>query len=55
MLLFPNNNMPFEVAATSWDHLLGCKTYNNKVLDAIRAFRNTYRDKRPEPASTQPG
>ena len=27
MLLFPNPDMPYEVAATAWTHLMGCKGY----------------------------
>lgn len=38
-LLFPNPEMPYEVAATAWQHLLGCDTYKGAItLDAIRAF-----------------
>ena len=38
-LLFPNDRMPYEVAATTWTNLLGCKTYKGAAtLDAIRAF-----------------
>jgi hypothetical protein len=38
-LLFPNERMPFEVAATTWTNLLGCPTYKGAItLDAIRAF-----------------
>jgi hypothetical protein len=38
-LLFPNDEMPFEVAATTWTNLLGCKKYEGqKTLDAIAAF-----------------
>lgn len=38
-LLFPNSKMPYEVAATTWTNLLGCKTYKGAItLDAIRAF-----------------
>jgi hypothetical protein len=55
MVLFQNPSMPWQVAAAAWDHYLGCKTYNDRVLDAIRAFRDTYRDKGPEPDSAQPG
>jgi hypothetical protein len=40
--------MPFAVAATAWDHQLGCPTMNDKVFDAIRAFRTDYIDKGPE-------
>jgi Protein of unknown function (DUF3105) len=38
-LLFPNSKMPYEVAATTWTNLIGCKTYKGDItLDAIRAF-----------------
>ena len=38
-LLFPNDNMPYEVAATTWTNLLGCPKYEGAAtLDAIRAF-----------------
>lgn len=38
-LLFPNDEMPYEVAATTWTNLLGCPTYKGSItLDAIRAF-----------------
>ena len=38
-LLFPNDNMPYEVAATTWTNLLGCPKYKGSItLDAIRAF-----------------
>jgi hypothetical protein len=38
-LLFPNDKMPYQVAATTWTNLLGCPTYKGAAtLDAIRAF-----------------
>jgi hypothetical protein len=38
-LLFPNGDMPYAVAATTWTNLLGCKTYKGAItLDAIRDF-----------------
>jgi hypothetical protein len=38
-LLFPNDRMPYEVAATTWTNMLGCPTYKGAItLDAIRAF-----------------
>jgi hypothetical protein len=38
-LLFPNDRMPYEVAATTWTNLLGCSSYKGAAtLDAIRAF-----------------
>jgi len=48
-LLFENNtNMPFEVAAASWQHYLGCPKWNQNVIDAMRAYREQYVDKGPE-------
>jgi hypothetical protein len=43
-----NTKMPYKVAAVAWDHVLGCKTMNPQVFDAIRAFRKQYTDKAPE-------
>lgn len=38
-LLFPNDKMPYEVAATTWTNLMGCPEYKGAItLDAIRAF-----------------
>jgi hypothetical protein len=38
-LLFPNDNMDYEVAATTWTNLLGCPKYKGEItLDAIRDF-----------------
>ena len=38
-LLFPNKNMDYEVAATTWTNLIGCDEYKGAItLDAIRAF-----------------
>jgi hypothetical protein len=48
-LLFQNNtNMPYQVAATAWTHLIGCKQVNDKIWDALRAFRLRYTDQAPE-------
>jgi Protein of unknown function (DUF3105) len=49
MLFFPNPDMPYEVAATAWTQLIGCKRYQGaKTLDAIRDFRDAYRGRGPE-------
>jgi Protein of unknown function (DUF3105) len=38
-LLFPNRQMPYAVATTTWTNLMGCKTYKGPItLDAIRDF-----------------
>lgn len=48
-LVFQNaTSMPYDVGATAWTHVLGCKSFNPKVFDAIRAFRTKYTLKGPE-------
>lgn len=38
-LLFPNDEMSYAIAATTWGNLLGCVNYTGQAtLDAIRAF-----------------
>jgi len=38
-LLFPNENMPYAVAATAWRNLIGCNEYKGAItLDALRDF-----------------
>jgi uncharacterized protein DUF3105 len=38
-LLFPNGEMPYQVAAVTWTNMLTCKQYKGAAtLDAIRAF-----------------
>jgi hypothetical protein len=49
MLMFPNPDMPYEVAVTAWTQLAGCKTYSDGTIDVIRDFRDTYRGQGPEP------
>ena len=41
-------DMPYEVAATAWTQLLGCKTLNDRTFDALRAFGDRYVDEGPE-------
>ena len=48
MVLSPDTDMRYTVAATAWGHLLGCRRVNNETFDALRAFRDRYRDKGPE-------
>jgi hypothetical protein len=49
MLLFPNSDMPYDVAVTAWTQMMGCKTYQgDATLDAIRDFRDIYRGQGPE-------
>jgi Protein of unknown function (DUF3105) len=55
MLLFPNSRMPYEVAATAWTQLMGCKKYEGaKTLDAIRDFRDQFRGRGPEAVPISP-
>ncbi len=58
MVLTPRANMPYEVAATAWNgdpqpggtgRTLGCPKWNEKVVDALRAFRDEHRGRGPEP------
>ena len=38
-LLFPNSEMPYAVAATTWRNLIGCNEYKGAItLDALRDF-----------------
>ena len=49
MLLFPNPDMPYDVAATAWTQMVGCESYEGAAtLDTLRAFRDTYRGQGPE-------
>jgi hypothetical protein len=55
-LLFPNDRMPYAVAATTWTNLLGCSAYKGAAtLDAIRAFgKATWGKYGGEPAEAFP-
>jgi hypothetical protein len=49
VVLTPNSRpMPYEVAASAWGRFVGCPSYNDKVPDAFRTFRDAYRLKGPE-------
>jgi hypothetical protein len=57
MMLFPNSEIPFAVAATAWQQKLGCQAYEGRAtLDALRNFRDAYRGRGPEnvPVHTGP-
>jgi hypothetical protein len=45
--------MPYDVAAVAWTHILGCRTFNPRVFDAIRAFRLKWTLQAPEKQFTQ--
>ena len=50
-LLFPYADMPYAVAAVTWENLVGCKQYRGAAtLDAIRAFGIEHWGEGPEPA-----
>jgi hypothetical protein len=49
MLLSPNDTMDSLVAAAAWQNLLLCDEFRGQAtLDAIRAFRDTFRGRGPE-------
>lgn len=54
LLLYPNREMSPAVAATAWTRLLACPEHNLRVPDALRAFRDSYRDQGPETATGLP-
>jgi hypothetical protein len=59
-LLFPNENMDYAVAATTWRNLMGCSEYKGAItLDALRDFGKAHWGKGREPATsfgfTEPG
>jgi hypothetical protein len=49
VLMFPNPDMPYEVAVTAWTNMMTCDRYEGRAtLDAIRDFRDIYRGNGPE-------
>lgn len=49
MVLSPNGtDMPYAVAVTAWNQVLACEEPSDGMFDAIRAFREQYRDQGPE-------
>ena len=48
VVLTPNRSMPYQAAGTAWGHLIGCKRVTDETFDALRAFRDRYRDQGPE-------
>jgi hypothetical protein len=53
-ILVGRPTMPFAVAATTWGQQLGCPTFNQRVFDALRAFRAAYVNRAPEPTVPWP-
>jgi hypothetical protein len=57
MIFVRRSNMPYAVAATAWNRdplpngtgrLMGCPQWSEKVIDALRAFRDEHRSNGPE-------
>lgn len=49
VILFPNADMPYDVAVTAWTNLVGCKSYEgNATLDVVRDFRDRFLGRGPE-------
>lgn len=49
MIAFPNDDQPYLIAVTAWRQTMGCDSFKGEAtLDAIRAFRDTYRARGPE-------
>ena len=49
MDMFPNDDMPYDVAVTAWTQLMSCDTFKgDATLDAIQDFRDAYRGRGPE-------
>jgi hypothetical protein len=48
VLMFPDPDMPYDVAVTAWTNEVVCPTYDPIDLDVIRNFRDTYIGNGPE-------
>jgi Protein of unknown function (DUF3105) len=49
VIMFPNPDMPYDVAITAWTQLAGCENYEGAAtLDVLRTFRDIYRGQGPE-------
>lgn len=48
VLMQNNSNMPFEGAGVAWRHYVGCATFSDRSLAALRDFRDVYVDTAPE-------
>jgi hypothetical protein len=58
MVVVQRPNMPYAVAATAWSaeptplgtgRTMGCPSWNENVIDALRSFRDEHRSNGPEP------
>jgi len=49
MVLTPNTtHMPYAIAASAWTRSITCPTVTDATWDALRLFRDRYRDQGPE-------
>jgi Protein of unknown function (DUF3105) len=48
MLMFPNPDLPDDVAVTAWTQEVVCPSYDPLVLDVVRNFRDRYLGNGPE-------
>jgi hypothetical protein len=49
MVLTPNTTgMPYQIAESAWTRSITCNTVNASTWDALRLFRDRYRDQGPE-------
>lgn len=48
MLMFPDPDLPYDVAFSAWENYVGCKAYDPLALDVLRNFRDTFRGNGPE-------
>ena len=48
LLVENTTGMPCDVAVTAWSRGMLCPKFGPSVLDAVRAFRDRYRDRGPE-------
>ena len=49
VIMFPNPDMPYDVAITAWIQLAGCDSFEGAAtLDVLRTFRDIYRGQGPE-------
>ncbi len=53
VLIFPNDDQPYTVAATAWRQTLGCDEVDAETITAIRGFREAFRGRGPEPIALQ--
>lgn len=48
IVMFPDPDLPYDVAVSAWTNAVGCKAYDPLALDVVRNFRDTFRGNGPE-------